>query len=45
MAKEEVNLSRMMQNELERDNESCRSKTVESMDIGMDCKPLEQDCN
>lgn len=38
-------LSRMMQNGLERDNESCWSKTVESMDNGMDCKPLEQDYN
>lgn len=38
-------ISRMMQNRLERDNQSCWSKTVESTDTGMDCKPVEQDYN
>lgn len=38
-------ISRTMQNRLERDNESCWSKTVESTDTGMGCKPVEQDYN
>lgn len=38
-------ICRMMQNRLERDNESCWSKTVESTDTGMGCKPVEQDYN
>ena len=38
-------VSRMMQNRLGRDNESCWSRTVESTDTGMDGKPVEQDYN
>lgn len=38
-------ISGMMQNRPERDDGSCWSKTVESTDTGMDCKPVEQDYN